>query len=837
MQLINKQGLLWLHPNYRNAMRSTAVILLLLAFVQLLAWLIPASPNAQGIPNYLPLHTLLETVSIMVSMMVFAVGWNSRSDNLSGNIVLLAGVFFAVGVLDFLHTVSYGGMPDFISPNDPQKHLNFWLSARFFAAVVLLLVAIRPWKPLGSRASRYIIFASLISVTALINWVVIYHQAWLPDTFIAGQGLTAFKKSAEYLIIVFNIVTAIILWHKMREPQTFNVVLLFGAVCILAMSELFFTLYTTMTGSYNVLGHVYKAIAYLFIYRAIVVETIDEPYNKLVLAQRNLATALRASNTGLWDWDLHTNVVLYSPEWKAQLGYLPDELPDQFSTWESLLHPDDLAPAKERIQSFLSSSQQHYENEFRMRHRNGSYRWIMARGEKEYDADGKATRLIGSHIDITERKEKEAETLRLSRAYQLLSRVNEAIVRTHDRDELFSTICRAAVESGLFRMAWMAALNGTEVKQIAHAGFDEGYLDKLHIRLDDERTGHGPTATVLRHGIHAVCQDIENDPSMLPWRDEALKRGYRSTGQFPIREAGAVVGAINTYAGEINFFTPDIVQLMLEMTADVSFALDVFDEKKRREQAEGEFMQLNLELESRVQERTHQLEQANQELEAFSYSVSHDLRAPLRSIDGFSQILSKKYHDQLDNTGKDYLERVRRASQRMGHLIDDLLRLAQVTRGSLKREQVDLSKIAGKVAEELRKTNPGRIVQFTFQQGLSVHADPGLLRIVIDNLLGNAWKYSEKKAAAEIEIGVRDINGERAFFVRDNGDGFNMDYAHKLFGAFQRLHGANEFEGTGIGLATVQRIIHRHHGKVWAEAKEGEGATFFFTLPQRERET
>jgi light-regulated signal transduction histidine kinase (bacteriophytochrome) len=279
----------------------------------------------------------------------------------------------------------------------------------------------------------------------------------------------------------------------------------------------------------------------------------------------------------------------------------------------------------------------------------------------------------------------------------------------------------------------------------------------------------------------------------------------------------------------------DIIALMLELAADISFSLDTFAGNARREQAEAELKQLNIDLERRVQERTRQLELANKELEAFSYSVSHDLRAPLRSIDGFSQILLKTCHGQLDETGRDYLQRVRRASQRMGYLIDDLLKLAQVARCTLKRELVDLSGLAEQVVEELRKAYPERGVQFVSQPGLSVQADAGLLRIVLDNLLGNAWKYTGKKTEAKIEFGRRDIDGESVFFVRDNGEGFNIDYAHKLFGTFQRLHGADEFEGTGIGLATVQRIVHRHNGKVWAEGKESQGATFYFTLPQRER--
>lgn len=401
-------------------MRAMAAFLLLLALIQLAAWLAPAAPSSKGIPHYLPLHVLLETVSIIVSMMVFAVGWNSRSSNLSGNIVLLASVFFSIGLLDFLHTISYGGMPDFISPNDPQKHLNFWLSARVLTSAGLLAIALRPWQPLRAPYTRWLIFGTLLSAVVIFNWVVVFHQPVLPDTFIPGQGLTPFKKNTEYLVILIHLATAAVLWQKMRVQQPFNIVLIFGAVITLAMSEFYFTLYTTMTGSYNVLGHLYKVIAYVMIYRALVVETIEEPYDKLALAQQKLATSLQASSTGLWELDLNTRQMVFSPEWKAQLGYQPDELSDHFSTWESLLHPEDRAIALQRMQNFLNSDRQNYENEFRMCHRNGSIRWIMARGEKKLDAHGRPFLLVGSHIDITERKTAEQRIEQLAN-YDMLT--------------------------------------------------------------------------------------------------------------------------------------------------------------------------------------------------------------------------------------------------------------------------------------------------------------------------------------------------------------------------------------------------------------------------------
>ena len=254
-----------------------------------------------------------------------------------------------------------------------------------------------------------------------------------------------------------------------------------------------------------------------------------------------------------------------------------------------------------------------------------------------------------------------------------------------------------------------------------------------------------------------------------------------------------------------------------------------------RIQAERVGMQLeaaNRQLENAnrdLEEINRELEGANRELEAFSYSVSHDLRAPLRSIEGFSQILLEDHAQELDDEARSYLGRVQAASRRMASLIDDLLDLSRVTRSPLTRHTVDLSAIAREVAAELRKSQPEREVEFIISENLSATGDSRLLRIALENLLGNAFKFTEKEDEAIIEFG--DVSqGGVVYYVRDNGVGFDMAYAAKLFGAFQRLHGPEDFEGTGIGLATVQRIVHRHGGRVWAEGKVGEGSTFFFTL-------
>ena len=235
-------------------------------------------------------------------------------------------------------------------------------------------------------------------------------------------------------------------------------------------------------------------------------------------------------------------------------------------------------------------------------------------------------------------------------------------------------------------------------------------------------------------------------------------------------------------------------------------------------------------LEAQIRARTTALETANRELEAFSYSVSHDLRAPLRAVDGFSQALLEDYGNKLDATGRNYLERVRSGAQTMGALIDDLLKLARVTRASLQPQAVDLSNLAREITDNLRKQFPDRAAHIDIAEGLHVLGDPGLMRVALENLLQNAWKYTSNQSCAEICFDALQQDDETIFRIRDNGVGFDMKFAGKLFGAFQRLHHKDQFEGTGIGLATVQRIIHRHGGRVWAEAKPGQGASFFFTL-------
>jgi PAS domain S-box-containing protein len=494
-------------------------------------------------------------------------------------------------------------------------------------------------------------------------------------------------------------------------------------------------------------------------------------------SEQRLDLALSAAEMGLWDWDLDRQAIMHDARWAAQLGYTPAQVNPLPEPWHKMLHPADRQDVAERLRAHLDGETDIYVSEHRLRARNGEWRWVHARGRVvARTPDGTPRRMLGLQRDISDRVRAD-EALRASEA-QLRALIENVpdFVSVVGLDGILTYLNRSGTSTD------KASVLGRHFAEFA----DARHRAELQQRFDQ----------AVATGTMQVIELRGTGP-------EGANTWFVSR-MVPIVRAGAVCA---------------VTMITSEVTS--------------QHEREDSLRRFNAELEARVNARTAELQASLRELESFSYSVSHDLRAPLRAIDGFSQALAEDYGTRLDAAGLEYLNRVRNAAQRMGELIDDLLGLARVMRKDLAVGPTRIGTLAREVASELERGDAKRTGAFHIDETLVANGDPVLLRAALANLLGNAWKFTRRRVDARIEFGLDQRDGESVFYVRDNGVGFDMAYATKLFRPFQRLHEPGEFEGTGIGLATVQRIIARHGGWIWAESTPNAGATFYFTLPER----
>ncbi|MBI5524348.1 MAG: response regulator [Desulfarculus sp.] len=368
-------------------------------------------------------------------------------------------------------------------------------------------------------------------------------------------------------------------------------------------------------------------------------------------------------------------------------------------------------------------------------------------------------------------------------------------------------------------------------------------LDDVGYEVVEASSGKEALRQLLKREFACILMDV-NMPEMDGFEAASMIRKRPRSEHVPIlfvtamhtsdedRYKGYSLGAVDYLLSPV---VPEVLRAKVAVFVDLMRMRREVEKQKELLELVNHALAEEVEARSRAEEEVRsynqRLEVANKELESFSYSVSHDLRAPLRSMDGFARVLMDKYAAVLDEQGLDYLNRVRAASQRMGSLIEDLLKLSQLTRAELKLSPVDLSELAADIAQELKTASPEPAVEFKLTPGLMAQADRNLLRQVLENLLSNAWKFTGRVEHPLVEMGMEEIDGQRVFMVRDNGAGFDMAHAERLFAPFQRLHSAAEFPGTGIGLAIVQRVINRHGGRIWVRAVVDQGATFYFTLP------
>ena len=501
-------------------------------------------------------------------------------------------------------------------------------------------------------------------------------------------------------------------------------------------------------------------------------------------AERETQVRLLLDSTAeaIYGVDLEGICTFVNPACVQMLGYTnEEELLGQ--NMHDLIHhtlPDGTPYAKEDClvrHATLSGKSSHVESEVHWRADGSSF--PVEYWSHPIRRDDEIIGTVVTFFDISERKTAETKLQETQKMLQLVLDTIPVRVFWKDVDSVYIGCNKLFAED--------SGLQEPE-KLIGKTDFDMGWQEQAELyRADD--------LNVMQTGIRKLNYE---EPQTTP----DGKQIWLETSKIPLTDQdGGIIGILGTYH-------------------------DITDRKR----AEAELADYQEHLEELVAMRTAELEAVNKELESFSYSVSHDLRSPLRAIDGFSQTLLEEYTDKLDPDGQQYLDRVRNAAQRMGVLIDDMLKLSRVTRSEIKREMVDLTALGWQVIEELQKHEPQRRVEVTVMSGMTIRGDRSLLLIVLENLLGNAWKYTGGMETASIEFGSETMGNETVYFVQDNGIGFDMKYANKLFTPFQRLHSSGEFPGTGIGLATVARIIARHDGRIWAEAAPDQGARFHFTF-------
>ncbi|WP_341913921.1 ABC transporter substrate-binding protein [Polaromonas sp. YR568] len=470
--------------------------------------------------------------------------------------------------------------------------------------------------------------------------------------------------------------------------------------------------------------------------------------------------------------------LMANPAYYAIVGYTEAEL--QAMDTRELTHPEDRTRYAAQRDRMLAGELESFSEEKRYLKKNGSAVWVHSTVSMVRSASGEATHIISVTEDITER-----------RAIQDKLRQSEALLRIAGRTARIG--------------GWMLDLPADHVVWSDEVCNIHEVPPGTHPSLQQALEFYGSPG--WRAKIEAVMEACID--SGTPF-DEEMEIIVGSGRRVWVRVIGEVVRDDSGKVIRLHGSTQDITE---------------------RKQAQESILRLNAELEERVRQRTSQLEAVNRELEAFSYSVSHDLRSPLNTIDGFSQLMERMASEKVGEKGKHYLSRIRAGTRQMGELIEGLLLLAKLSRDPLRAGTVDLAKIATQVFQSCREREPEREVEIHIQEKLLARGDPLLLSVVIQNLLGNAWKFTSLQPLARIDVGCETgEDGEARYFVRDNGAGFDMAYVDKLFGTFQRLHSSTDYAGTGIGLATVKRVIDRHGGRVWAEASEGQGATFYFTL-------
>lgn len=605
--------------------------------------------------------------------------------------------------------------------------------------------------------------------------------------------------------------------------------------------------------------------------------------------------AVQGANDGLWDWNLISNHVYFSARWKSMLGYQEHELQNHLDTFTKLLHPDSVKKVFEIVNDYIAGNLKNYEVELQLLHKKGYYHWVLARGAVLRDNKGKAYRFAGSHTDIMDRKFQE-EALRNSEAkFRAMNDASPLGVFVTN-PEGYCTYTNIAYQTitglpaaQLLGDGWLRAIHPDDTSRVS-----KEWVDSITQKITYESIHRfkRPDGTVVwckakaaemlnNNKVIGYVGTVDDLTEMKNAEEKIIQSTYminNATDAIIASDLNWVINSYNKAAEKIYGFPPEEIlgrvaeevlvtefinsnkrNFLLDLKYKGYWSGEVLQKRKdgslvpilsslsvnrdnegnaigylavnrditERKKREETINKLNVDLELNIA----QLELSNRELEAFSYTISHDLRAPLRAIDGFTQILKEDYTDLLDSEAKRLMEVIMSNAKKMGQLIDDLLHFSRLSKQEVIKVEVNMTDMVQKIITDLTATLPPSKVEIILDELPVAFVDSATIKQVWFNLISNSIKYASNKSKIKITIGCKVEKKELIYFVKDNGVGFNMQYYDKLFGVFQRLHGA-EFEGTGVGLAIVQRIIQKNDGKVWADSKIDKGATFYFSLPK-----
>lgn len=769
----------------RWSLRTTNWVLLGLTAVFLIAWKIPLQDALQGVVLMsLPTHMFTEIFSIIVSMLVFALVFSTNKKDNAESPIILASAFLVIGLLDLAHMLSYAGMPDFVTPGSPDKAIYFWLVARYVAAIALFFTALQLWKKLPVVINRYWALLASIALAGLFYWVGLYQLDAVPRSFIQGQGLTPFKVTAEYGIVAILLVPALLFYLKAKTPQPYDARGLYAATVITILSELCFTLYANITGLFILLGHIYKVVAYIYIFRAVFLSVVREPYQRLYESEHYNRTLFESASIGLAVCRMDGALLDINQSYANILGRDIEEA-KQLNYWQ--ITPEEYAE-QEQVQLDNLTTKKSY----------GPY-------EKEYlhkDGHRVPVRLSGRLI------ERDGEEFIWSSVEDISDEVAADRAR-YESEQHFRQLAEHIRE-----LFWLTDINKKSIIYVSPAyetiwgrsceslyAEPTSFIDAIH---PDDRERILQAILRQKDGPYAEEYRVIQPDGTVRWvKDQSL----------PIQDQNGVTYRV------------------------AGIAEDITEEKLAQEL-----------LEQRVNQRTETLRQKEEELIAakeeaeranlaksqFLSRMSHELRTPLNAILGFSQLL--ELDESLNENQRDAIKEIHHGGDHLLDLINEVLDLAKIESGNyeITPEQID----ARTALTECVSLSAPLLVQYEVSLSIidnedipaNIYADITRLKQIILNLISNACKYNHKGGSIEIEYS-NTVDGKVRLSVKDTGMGISKDQQSHIFEPFNRLGAENSIiEGTGIGLTITKQLIEMMGGNIGFESKAGQGSTFWIDL-------